>query len=147
MAIQIEKQKWRHIPCVGLTSRGSFEISSRVVRVLRHSPKLRELDGAIPWKTLMSGCNGFDWTATWTFDWKTCLENGTSNIRFECCLDENIQIQNMRSIQGHSGGERINPGLQSIVLVLCGVSDRINHEGSSYGNSTKRTINMLLCNS
>ena len=52
VAIPIGERKWRHVPCVDHTSTESFEFSPRVVRVSRHSPKLRGLDGAIFRKSL-----------------------------------------------------------------------------------------------
>ena len=52
--------------------------------------------------------------------------NGTDKIRFEYCLE------NMRSVQGHSGGQQFDPELQNIVLVSYGWSDSISHVGSSF---------------
>ena len=76
---------------------------------------------------------GFERTADWTFDdWKTCLETDTSKIRFECCFDECNQIQNVRSVQGHSGGQQIHQRLHTNVLFLYGWSDHIYHVGSTY---------------
>ena len=84
------------------TSKASFGISPTVVKILRHAPELRESDGATPWNTLMYQCKGFERTVYWTFeDWKRCLETGTNKIRFEHCLDH--QIQCMISVQGHFG--------------------------------------------
>ena len=82
----------------------------------------------------MKECSkGFNQTANGTLDdWKTCLERGANTIGFECCLDEIHQIQHMRSVQGHSGGERLDPRLQIKVLILHGWSDHIHHVGSSY---------------
>ena len=42
------------------TSKGSIEISSRVVKIIGHSPELHESDRAIPWRTLMFQCKGFE---------------------------------------------------------------------------------------
>ena len=53
---RLKNWKWRHIPCVGVSSKGSFEISSREVKVLRHSPAFGESDGAFPWTSLMYRC-------------------------------------------------------------------------------------------
>ena len=64
------------------------------------------------------------------------MENMSGNrdqkLRFECCLDEYNQVQSMRSVQGHSGREHINPRLQNNVLVPCGWSDHLHHMGSTY---------------
>ena len=67
----------------------------------------------------MQHCRGFEETANWTFyDQKTCLENGMEKIRFEHYLNRNRQIQNMRSVQSHPGGQRIDPKLWNHVLIL-----------------------------
>ena len=113
----LEKENGDISFCVEHTSKGSFEISSRVVNMLRHSPELRVSDGAIPWTTLMYQSRGSERTATWTFDdWKTCLGTGTSKIRLKCCLNENNQIQYMRSVQGHSGAKIIIQDCKTMCL-------------------------------
>ena len=125
----------------------------RMVEALRHSPNLRESDGAILWKMLMQRCRGFEDTVTWTFgDWMTCLDNGTDQLRFEYCLGRNRDIQYMRSVQGHSGGQKID--LQNNVLLPSVWSDCMYHEGSSFewrsmshcrrNRSSRRTTDMLL---
>ena len=131
----------------------SLRISTRMVEALRHSPNLRESDGAIFWKMLMQRCRGFEDTVTWTFgDWMTCLDNGTDQLRFEYCLGRNRDIQYMRSVQGHSGGQQID--LQNNVLLPSVWSDCMYHEGSSFewrsmshrrrNRSSRRTTDMLL---
>ena len=59
-------------------------------------------------------------------------KNGTDKIRIDCCLDRIRQIQHMRSVQGHSGGQQIDPRLQNTVLIPYGWSDYIYHVGSSF---------------
>ena len=67
------------------------------------------------------------------YECKTCLESGTNKIRFECRPDENSQIFYMMSVQGHSGGERMNPRQQNNVLIHYVWSDHIYfHVGSSH---------------
>ena len=106
-------------------------IWKRMMLLLRHLYRLREFDGAIPWESLMQHSKGFGKEAAgWIFeDWKTHLENGSDKIRFEHWIDRHHQIQNMRSVHGHSGGLRIDPKLQSNVLIPYGWTDYLYHVG------------------
>ena len=104
-----------------------------MLKILRHSPNLRESDVAIRWEILMQQFRGYDETASWTFDWwKRCLGNVTDKIRFEYCLDRIRQIQYMRSVQGHSAGHHIDPKLQNNAPTPQGWSDYMYHVGSSF---------------
>ena len=42
----------------------------------------------------------------------------TCKVRFDCCLDRNCQIQYMRSVHGHSGGQHVDPQLQNNVICV-----------------------------
>ena len=115
-AIPIEEREWTLIFCVKHPSRKSFEISSRAVKILRHSPELRESDGAIPWKTLTCHCRWFEQTVKWTVDdWNTCVASG----RTRC--DVNILSTEKRPIQ------YIAPRLLNNVLIFYGWLDYIYH--------------------
>ena len=43
-----------------------------------------------------------------------------SKLRFEYCLNQHGTIHYMRALQGHSGGVRVDPTVQSNVKILCG---------------------------
>ena len=77
--IPIEDRLWKCIPSVDEVSKKSLPISKRMMLLPRHSYRLHELDGAIPWTRLMHNFKGFEnGTAGWIFeDWKTRLVNGS----------------------------------------------------------------------
>ena len=61
----------------------------------------------------MNECEGFDRTVNWTFDeWKHVWKTRPTEFDLNTVSLKPNQIQYMRSIQGHSGGERSNPRLQ-----------------------------------
>ena len=116
-----EDREWNFITCVKYPPAKSLRISTRIVKVSRHSPNLRESDGATLWNTRQH-CRSFEEAVNWPLeDWKTCLEHGTDKIRFEYCLDRKRQIQYMRSVRGHSGGQQIDPRLQNNVHISHGL--------------------------
>ena len=72
------------------------------------------IDGAIEWGKLPSIFYRADpelekWT---TQVWLNQLERGSNKNRFQCCLDSDGHIQYLRSIQGHSQGNRVDLSLQ-----------------------------------
>ena len=71
------------------------------------------------------------WTAE---DKKTCLANGSDKILFKYCLDRKYKVHYYMRVKGHSGGKRIDPKLQSNVLIPHGWTDYISHVGSTYEN-------------
>ena len=104
--------------CMDRISKASFHISTRMAKLLRHSHHLRESDGAVPWNILIHNSKGFE-TAKWA------LKNGTDKVRFEYCVC-------VRSVQGQSGGQHIDPILQSNVPIPHGWTDYIYHVGSTF---------------
>ena len=71
--------------------------------LVRHFPKLRDRDGAVPWEKLMKHFNGFrEQIASWTG-----------------------RITYLRSIQVLSGGVHIDPKLQNSVQIPYGWTDYI----------------------
>ena len=83
--IPIEDRGWICIPCADEVSTKSLLYPKGMIMLLRSSHRLRELDGVVPWQSLMHNFKGFEAQLTgWTVeDWKTC----TDKIRFEYCLD------------------------------------------------------------
>ena len=118
--IPTEERIWWYVPCQMYATKESFPFSSEVVNILRHCPNLWEDDGATSWNVLVGFCSeAFPETKTWTSkDWLSSPEQGATKVRFEYCLDNNDDVQYMRAIQGHSGGERIDPKLQNDLLFL-----------------------------
>ena len=99
---------------------------------LKHSPKLRESDGAISWKTLMNECKWFDRTTNWTFDdGKICLEKTWFERRKQSNPVHEISSTSLKK-------RKINPRVQKNVFLLYGWSDCSYHVAASYDHRSIR---------
>ena len=76
----------------------------------------------------------FDGVSQWPIiDWITCLtKEGGPKKRFQYCLNPNSSkhFLNFRAIQGHSGGNFVDPAMQDNVLLPEDVTEYIYHAGN-----------------
>ena len=87
----------------------------KMTRLLRHQSHHRESDGAIGWiPLLLECCRDYLDAPKWTTQkWIDYLQEGCNKNRFQYCLNSDGFILYMRAIQGHSGGNRVDPSLQN----------------------------------
>ena len=109
-----------------------------MIRLLRHDDSVnREDDGAVKFEDLASIFRSRIMSFShWSI--RTCLSflqrGGGIKKRFRCCVDPSSPetFQNLRAIQGHSGGKHIDPTLQDNVLLPNDFAEHIFHVGSSH---------------
>ena len=98
-----------------------------------------ETDGAIKYEDIVEEFNKkkkkkFDGVSQWPInDWITCLaKEGWPKKRFQYCLNPNSSkhFLHFRAIQGHSGGNIVDPALQDNVLLPKGFTEYIFHVGN-----------------
>ena len=103
----------------------SYDLSKKVINLLRHNQTLqREEDGAIQfYKMTFHLRNHHSQIHNWSDDrWKACLAaGGGSKRRYQCCSDNSGTILYLRSLQGHSGNNLIDPMLQDNVVIGTGI--------------------------
>ena len=81
----------------------SHEVAKKRNTLLRHEPLLPEADGAIEFRRLKL---------------EFLERSGGHKKRFQYSVDPNVDaILHLRAIQGHSGGNPIDPSLQDNVMV------------------------------
>ena len=109
----------------GNSSLSAYEISKKVIHLLRHSQIVqREEDGAVQfWKIKNYLQNQFPQTTYWSDDrWKVCLAaGGGAKRRYQYCTDISRTIVYFRALQGRSGRNLIDP----FIAGQCGNSERI----------------------
>ena len=114
----------------------SYVLSKKVVNLLRHNQKLhREEDGAIQfYKIKFHLRDRHSQIQNWSDDrWKACLAaSGGSKRRYQYCSDNLGSIIYLLALQGHSGGNLIDPALQDNVLIGPGIFPYIYHVGSNF---------------
>ena len=102
----MNERKWIDIE-PGESSFSAYEISKKVINLLRHSQTLqREEDGAIEfYKIKFYLRNHSSQVQHWSDDrWKSCLAaGGGSKRRYQYCSDNSGTIIYLRALQGHSG--------------------------------------------
>ena len=118
--IPIRERKWIDIE-PGSYSLSAYEVSKKVIHLLRHSQKVQgEDDGAVQfWRIkehLQSQCPQ---VLYWSDDrWKACLAAGEgAKRRYQYCTDVSGIIIYFRALQGHSGRNHIDPSLQDNVVI------------------------------
>ena len=107
----------------GKHSLSAYEVSKKVIHILRHSQKVhREDDGAVHfWRIKENLQNPFTQSIHWSDDrWKACLAAGGAKRRFQYCTDDSGIILYFRALQGHSGRNLIDPSLQDNVVIPSG---------------------------
>ena len=115
----MNERKWIGIE-PGNSSLSAFEISKKVIHLLRHSQiGQREEDGAVQfWRIKKYLQNQFPQIPYWSDDsWKTCLAaGGGAKRRYQYCTDDSGTIVYFRALQGHSGRNLIDPLFQDNVV-------------------------------
>ena len=110
--IPMYERKWIDIE-PGNYSLSAYEISKKVIHLLRHSQKVqREEDGAVQfWRIKNYLQNPFPQSVHWSDDrWKVCLAAGGGPKRkYQYCTDISGTIISFRALQGHSGRNLIDP--------------------------------------
>ena len=105
----------------------------------------REEDGAVHfWRMKEHVQNQLPQSIHWSDDrWKACLAAGGGvKTRFQCCTDSSGTIVYLRTLQGHSGRNLIDPSLQDNVVIPSDFFQYICHIGCAV--NLHSTINSLL---
>ena len=94
-----------------------------MIRLPRHDESIpREKDGGVRFDDLIEKFKvKFVGNSEWTvYAWATFLGRGGPKQRFQCCFNPNSSkhFVYFRAIQGHSGGNLVDPLLQDKVLLL-----------------------------
>ena len=133
--IPMNERMWIDIE-PGDSSLSAYEISKKVIHLLRHSQTVqREDDGAVQfWKIKNYLRNQFPQVQYWSDDrWKLCLAaGGGAKRRYQYCTDISGTIVSLRALQGHSGRNLIDPSLQDNVIIQSGFFQHIHHIGCAF---------------
>ena len=132
--IPMKERKWTDIE-PGNSSLSAYEISKKVIHLLRHSQIVqREDDGAVQfWRIKNHLQSQFPQTIYWSDDrWKACLSAGGAKRRYQYCTDISGTIVYFRALQGHSGRNFIDPLLQDNVVIQRGFFQHIYHIGCAF---------------
>ena len=128
--IDIESQRSHDYKCHG--------VSKAITRLLRHDQSVpRGSDGAIHHSDIIEECRKqkFDDASQRLLeDWiSTLAQGGGAKKRFQHCVNPNSsnQFLYLRAIQGHSGGNVVDPALQDNVLLPKGFTEYIYHVGNA----------------
>ena len=116
----LHERKWINIE-PGESSFSAYEISKKVIHLLRHSQTVqREDDGAVQfWRIKNYLQSQFPQVQYWSDDRsKACLAAGRgAKRRYQYCIDISKTILYLRALQGHSGRNLIDPLLQDNVII------------------------------
>ena len=102
----------------------SYNLSKKVINLLRHNQKLHREDGAIEFCRIKFHLRDHHLPIqNWSDDrWVACLAaGGGSKRRYQYCSDYLGSIIYLRVLQGHSGDSLIDLALQDHVLIGLGV--------------------------
>ena len=130
--IPILERTWIDIE-PGAQSDQVYPVAKRLNTLLRHRELLREEDGATEfWRLKDDLRNKLEYSQYWSDDvWKSKMAGGRgNNKRFQYCTDPSGQeILYLRTFQGHSGRNPIDPSLQNNVLIPNNFFEYIYHIG------------------
>ena len=133
--IPMNERNWIDIE-PGNYSLSAYEVSKKVIHLLRHSQKVqREDDGAVQfWKIKEHLQSQFPQIPYWSDDrWKACsAAGGGAKRRYQYCTDVSGIIMCFRALQGHSGSNLIDPSLQDNVMIKRGFFHHIYHIGCAF---------------
>ena len=133
--IPMNERKWIDIE-PGDSSLSAYEISKKVINLLRHSQTVqREDDGAVQfWKIKNYLRKQFPQVQYWSDDrWILCLAaGGGAKRRYQYCTDISGTIVYLRALQGHSGRNLIDLLLQDNVVIQRGFFQHIYHIGCAF---------------
>ena len=115
----------------GENSISDYEVSKKLIRVLRHGNLPREEDGAIEfWRNKDDLQKYFLHCHHWSDDkWKKSMTGGGDKKRYQYCTELSGVILYLRSLQGHSGRSLIDPTLQDNVVIPSDFFQYIYHVG------------------
>ena len=116
----------------GEYSISDYEVSKKLIHLLRHGNLLRENDGAIEFSRIKDNLQThFLYCHHWSDDkWKKSMTRGGGNKkRYHYCTDSSGAILYLRALQGHSGRNLIDPSLQDNVVIPSGFFQYIYHVG------------------
>ena len=116
----IEKRTWTDVE-PRKYSLSDYEVSKKLVHLLRHGSLPRENDGAIEfWRIKDYLQKYFLYCLRWSDSkWKKSMAGGGGNKkRYQYCTDSSGVILYLRALQGHSGRNLIDPTLQDKVVIL-----------------------------
>ena len=111
-------------------------MSKALIRLLRHGHSVhREEDGAVRFYDILEEFKKkFVGALQWSIcDWiSTLAKGGGQKKRFQYCLNPNSSRQFLyfRGIQGHSGGNAVDPELHDNVLIPEDLTEYIYHVGN-----------------
>ena len=131
------RKKWTDIN-PATYSQGCFAVSKFMIRLLRHDESVpREDDGAVRFDVLIENLKKkFDGTSQLTFEALTTFlaKGGGPKRKFQYCLNPNSSKHFLyfEAIQGHSGGNIVDPTSQDNVLLLDDFAEYICHIGNAF---------------
>ena len=132
--VPMERRNWIDIE-PGKHSLSEYEVSKKVIHLLRHSQKVhREDDGAVHfWRMKENLQIPFPQSIHWSDSrWKACLAGGGAKMRVQYCTDDSGTNVYFRALQGHSGRNLIESSLQDNVVIPSGFFQHIYHIGCAF---------------
>ena len=133
--IPMKERKWIDIE-PGNSSLPAYEISKKVIQLLRHSQRVqREDDGAVQfWRIKEHLQSQFPQVPYWSDNrGKACLAaGGGAKRRYQYCTDVSGIIIYFRALQGHSGRNLICPSLHDNVVIQSGFFHHVYHIGCAF---------------
>ena len=129
--IPIGERIWTDVE-PGEYSISDYEVSKKLIHLLRHGSLPREDDGAIEfWRIKDNLQKHFLYCHHWSDDkWKKSMARGGGNKkRYQYCTDSSGAILYLRALQGHSGRSLIDPTLQDNVVIPSDFFQYIYHVG------------------
>ena len=103
---------------------------------VRHRELHREIDRAVHWSSLLpKRRRDFESEGARTFSvsqWLGHIHRGSNKPRFQHCVGSNNNLLYVRAIQGHSGGDLIDPELLNPVAIPPRWKEYLYHVGSSF---------------
>ena len=131
--VPIGKRSWTDVES-GKYSTSDYEVSKKLIRLLRHGNLLGEDDGAIEfWRIKDDLQKYFLHRHHWSDDkWRKSMAGGGNKKRFQYCTDSSGAILYLRALQGHSGSNLIDPSLHDKVVTPDGFFKYIYHVGCAF---------------
>ena len=129
--IPIGKRFWTDVE-PGKYSLSDYDISKKLIHLLRHGSLHREDDGAVEfWRIKDNLLEHFLYCHHWSDGkWKKSMAGGGGNKnRYQYCTDSIGKIVYPRALQGHSGRNPIDPTLQDNVVIPSNSFQYIYHVG------------------
>ena len=129
--IPIGERMWTDVE-PGENSISHYEVSTKLIRLLRHGRLHRVDEGAIEfWRIKDDLLKYFLHCHHWSDDkWKKSMAGGGGNKkRHQYCTDSSGAILYLRALQSHSGSNLVDPTLQDNVVIPSDFFQYIYHVG------------------